>query len=311
MKLIQVTEAARRLGVNRQTLENWGKDGSLKIRTMGKTGNAHWVDEATIEAMADTADDVAKAQEAIKAMAAELQQRKHELKERVRDIRNDIIFVNKAGTYCYAQDFYLSIPDMMHRLGVITARETEIVIRIIQGDDMEEIGNYYGLTRERIRQIFYKALRRSVDMKSILERLPQAEKDSAELEYLRKKSKQDDERIIELEEKLNLPPSQRQETADRELMMTRLVDCNLSVRALNCLKAADIETIGDLVQLKKVTLLQFRNFGKKTLRELDDFLESLHLTWGTKVYVREYSEPDEYGNRNYKGLKLVDESEIQ
>lgn len=310
MKLIQVTEAARRLGVNRQTLENWGKDGSLKIRTMGKTGNAHWVDEATIEAMADTADDVAKAQEAIKAMAAELQQRKHELKERVRDIRNDIIFVNKAGTYCYAQDFYLSIPDMMHRLGVITARETEIVIRIIQGDDMEEIGNYYGLTRERIRQIFYKALRRSVDMKSILERLPQAEKDSAELEYLRKKSKQDDERIIELEEKLNLPPSQRQETADRELMMTRLVDCNLSVRALNCLKAADIETIGDLVQLKKVTLLQFRNFGKKTLRELDDFLESLHLTWGTKVYVREYSEPDEYGNRNYKGLKLVDESEI-
>lgn len=310
MKLIQVTEAARRLGVNRQTLENWGKDGSLKIRTMGKTGNAHWVDEATIEAMADTANDVAKAQEAIKAMAAELQQRKIELKERVREIRHDIIFVNKAGTYCYAQDFYLSIPDMMHRLGVITARETEIVIRIIQGDDMEEIGSYYGLTRERIRQIFYKALRRSVDMKSILERLQQAEKDSAELEYLRKKSKQDDERIIELEEKLNLSPSQRQEAADRELMMTRLVDCNLSVRALNCLKAADIETIGDLVQLKKETLLQFRNFGKKTLRELDDFLESLHLTWGTKVYVREYSEPDEYGNRSYKGLKLVDESEI-
>lgn len=310
MKLIQVTEAARRLGVNRQTLENWGKDGSLKIRTMGKTGNAHWVDEATIEAMADTANDVAKAQEAIKAMAAELQQRKIELKERVREIRHDIIFVNKAGTYCYAQDFYLSIPDMMHRLGVITARETEIVIRIIQGDDMEEIGNYYGLTRERIRQIFYKALRRSVDMKSILERLPQAEKDSAELEYLRKKSKQDHERIIELEEKLNLSPSQRQEAADRELMMTRLVDCNLSVRALNCLKAADIETICDLVQLKKETLLQFRNFGKKTLRELDDFLESLHLTWGTKVYVREYSEPDEYGNRSYKGLKLVDESEI-
>lgn len=310
MKLIQVTEAARRLGVNRQTLENWGKDGSLKIRTMGKTGNAHWVDEATIEAMADTANDVAKAQKAIKAMAAELQQRKIELKERVREIRHDIIFVNKAGTYCYAQDFYLSIPDMMHRLGVITARETEIVIRIIQGDDMEEIGNYYGLTRERIRQIFYKALRRSVDMKSILERLPQAEKDSAELEYLRKKSKQDDERIIELEEKLNLSPSQRQEAADRELMMTRLVDCNLSVRALNCLKAADIETIGDLVQLKKETLLQFRNFGKKTLRELDDFLESIHLTWGTKVYVREYSEPDEYGNRSYKGLKLVDESEI-
>ena len=51
----------------------------------------------------------------------------------------------------------------------------------------------------------------------------------------------------------------------RQLLKTKLVDMNLSVRALNCLKAADVETLGDLVQFNKNDLLKFRNFGKKSL----------------------------------------------
>ena len=69
----------------------------------------------------------------------------------------------------------------------------------------------------------------------------------------------------------------------RQLLKTRLVDVNLSVRALNCLKAADVETLGDLVQYNKTDLLKFRNFGKKSLTELDDLLESLNLSFGTDI----------------------------
>ncbi len=69
----------------------------------------------------------------------------------------------------------------------------------------------------------------------------------------------------------------------RQLLKTRLVDMNLSVRALNCLKAADVETIGDLVQYNKNDLLKFRNFGKKSLSELDDLLEGLNLQFGTDI----------------------------
>ena len=69
----------------------------------------------------------------------------------------------------------------------------------------------------------------------------------------------------------------------RQLLKTRLVDMNLSVRALNCLKAADVETLGDLVQYNKTDLLKFRNFGKKSLSELDDLLESLKLSFGTDI----------------------------
>ena len=69
----------------------------------------------------------------------------------------------------------------------------------------------------------------------------------------------------------------------RQLLKTRLVDMNLSVRALNCLKAADVDTLGDLVQFNKTDLLKFRNFGKKSLSELDDLLESLNLSFGTDI----------------------------
>ena len=54
-------------------------------------------------------------------------------------------------------------------------------------------------------------------------------------------------------------------------------------RALDCLKAADVETLGDLVQFNKTDLLKFRNFGKKSLTELDDLLESLNLSFGTDI----------------------------
>ena len=69
----------------------------------------------------------------------------------------------------------------------------------------------------------------------------------------------------------------------RQLLKTKLVDMNLSVRALNCLKAADVDTLGDLVQFNKTDLLKFRNFGKKSLTELDDLLESLNLSFGTDI----------------------------
>ena len=69
----------------------------------------------------------------------------------------------------------------------------------------------------------------------------------------------------------------------RQLLKTKLVDMNLSVRALNCLKAANVDTLGELVQYNKTDLLKFRNFGKKSLSELDDLLESLNLSFGTDI----------------------------
>jgi len=69
----------------------------------------------------------------------------------------------------------------------------------------------------------------------------------------------------------------------RQLLKTKLVDLDLSVRALNCLKAAEVETLGDLVKFNKNDLLKFRNFGKKSLTELDELLETMSLSFGMDV----------------------------
>ncbi|MDR1121690.1 MAG: DNA-directed RNA polymerase subunit alpha [Dysgonamonadaceae bacterium] len=69
----------------------------------------------------------------------------------------------------------------------------------------------------------------------------------------------------------------------RQLLKTKLADMNLSVRALNCLKAADVETLGELVGYQKNDLLKFRNFGKKSLTELDDLLDDLKLNFGMDI----------------------------
>ena len=69
----------------------------------------------------------------------------------------------------------------------------------------------------------------------------------------------------------------------RQLLKTKLSDMSLSVRALNCLKSAEVETLGELVGFNKNDLLKFRNFGKKSLTELDELLASKNLTFGMDI----------------------------
>ena len=69
----------------------------------------------------------------------------------------------------------------------------------------------------------------------------------------------------------------------RQQLKQKLVDMDLSVRALNCLKSAEVETLGELVVFNKTDLLKFRNFGKKSLSELEELLASLGLSFGMDI----------------------------
>ena len=93
------------------------------------------------------------------------------------------------------------------------------------------------------------------------------------------------------DEKITLDAGEKYQTEEfdeeilhmRQLLKTKLIDMDLSVRALNCLKAADVETLGDLCTYNKNDLLKFRNFGKKSLTELEDLLDSMNLTFGMDI----------------------------
>ncbi|MBR6017341.1 MAG: DNA-directed RNA polymerase subunit alpha [Paludibacteraceae bacterium] len=93
-----------------------------------------------------------------------------------------------------------------------------------------------------------------------------------------------DERIV-LEEETKSPSSALDEEIlrMRQLLNQRLQDMDLSVRALNCLKAAEVDTLGELVKYHRSDLLKFRNFGKKSLTELDELLERNGLAFGMDI----------------------------
>ncbi|MDE6322062.1 MAG: DNA-directed RNA polymerase subunit alpha, partial [Muribaculaceae bacterium] len=88
---------------------------------------------------------------------------------------------------------------------------------------------------------------------------------------------------------LETPETQENEEFDeevlhmRQLLKSKLTDMDLSVRALNCLKSAEVETLGELVVFNKTDLLKFRNFGKKSLTELDELLANLNLSFGMDI----------------------------
>ena len=93
------------------------------------------------------------------------------------------------------------------------------------------------------------------------------------------------------DEKITLETEERSVTEEfdentlhvRQLLKTKLVDLDLSVRALNCLKAADVETLGELVAYNRNDLLKFRNFGKKSLAELDELVDTKGLEFGMNI----------------------------
>ncbi|MDR2027391.1 MAG: DNA-directed RNA polymerase subunit alpha [Prevotellaceae bacterium] len=69
----------------------------------------------------------------------------------------------------------------------------------------------------------------------------------------------------------------------RQLLKTKLIDMDLSVRALNCLKSAEVDTLASLVKFQRADLMKFRNFGKKSLTEIDELLEKHNLSFGMDI----------------------------
>jgi DNA-directed RNA polymerase subunit alpha len=93
----------------------------------------------------------------------------------------------------------------------------------------------------------------------------------------------DEKIILETEDKLKGEDFDEEILKMRQTLKTKLVDMDLSVRALNCLKAANVETLAELVTYNRNDLLKFRNFGKKSLTELDDLLTSMGINFGMDI----------------------------
>ena len=291
-KLISVSEATKLIGVSRQTLENWGSRGIIRIIDMGGHGLGHWVDQDTIKALADTMQDVEHAQQMLTKEKAELKVENKRLHEQIENTRREIIDRGRLARLSRAKDFYLSIPTMMESLELLTAKEADVVRGIIIGETFEQIGNRIGYTHDYIKRIYIKALRCSSNLKVLLERINDLNRIKAELQEAKKTIELLDKQLNNQRKAENA--LLQKDEAERikiykesdeqvKLLNKRLVDVDIPVRALNCLKGAGINTIGDLARCHEIGLMKLSKFGKKTLGELSELLNSFGFHFGMDI----------------------------
>lgn len=278
MKLIQIKEAGERLGVSRQTITNWSKQGVFRLRKIGK---ALWVDEETIVRMADTAQDIERTRALLKKEQEELRLAYDEEHSILTDVRKEVMLVARYRNNLVAREFYLSIPRALQSFGIICQREADVMCSVIHGRDIGWIAEDYGITREGVAQIFFRGCSKARKLQGLKDRIERAEEILSDNEALRRKNELLTRimKDIEKENGISLLPKDKEE---EDLLTKDIRRCDLSIRAKNVLHAIGINTIGELVQVRKSQLRSIRNCGEKTIDELDNFIRSNGLKWGLK-----------------------------
>ena len=267
MGLISKQQAAKRLGKEVRTIDDWIECGILKACKIQRKPNAKptsMIDEAQVNSLLASARDIRKSKEI-------LQHEQAHLNAELDDVRKasgiDRWAVNKL------------VETALVTVGAtLTSREADIVKNICAGRYYEDVAKDLGLTRERTRQLFEKAFRR---MRVSLSQYNDAiekyndvvlERDALQMEVVRLRKHMEKNEPTEIEkyrEKL-LAMSLREHFSR-----------DLSVRALNCLMSAGIETLGQLTMMRRTDLLKLKNFGRKSISDLDELLAKLDLTWRT------------------------------
>ena len=286
MGLITKKEAGEILGRSERTIEEWVRHGVLRSHIVKRT---MYVDADTVYALKDTEADI---DHAVQERQKELDMISEELAELRRRNFFDVGSIREAFGM------------LAEAMGVLNPRDMTIFTGVMGGRNYDDISSEFGLTRERIRQIFCRSmLRLRKSLKSYRRMLNEEVSLRGEMETLRTEMKEKDTELRRLRKALDIPDPEQDE-ATRKLLSTQLKYLNLSVRSLCCLRAADIDTVGQLIRLRKDQLLMLRNFGRKSLDELDGLVGSLGLSWGKCTFrvIR-----NEYGA--IRSYEIVEEGE--
>ena len=305
MALITVSEAAKRCGVSTQTILNWGERGIITLKkTKGKDGRKWYhVDNKQIDELCNVSQDIMETKKVLQKELDELKKQKQEVDNALYDMRNQLRLVRTIKSMKTSKDFLQSVVSMACSLYIIKDRERKVLSMFIDGFSIDDIGAELCLSGARVLQLFSRACRciaHVLDIKEKIEELDELKHKHEELSCAFATLKSEYDAVAKKIQKdgLNFKTEEEKMAYLAEtdslcnLLTTRLIDVEyntprgykyLSVRALNCLRAANLDTLGDLVQCSRSDLLKFRNFGKKSLTEIQDMLESLGLSFGMDV----------------------------
>lgn len=275
MERMTRNDAAAFLGVDPQTITNWVNKGLLGGYN-DKSSKRFWVNADDVKKYSEKYKMLSVSEDLLDREQKELLASERKVNAKIQMLMHDALNISSFS--------YDKIGSSLCTLLELTSqgemRERKIMQSFFDGDSISDIANRFQLSRERVRQIVIKAIRK---FNYAIEELVGLKKEN---DSLKKEIKDVKMQLImqegekEEEQSGDIPPS---------VFSIRLVNCNLPVRVLNVTKAADIDTIGDLVQYSKFDMVKFRNFGKKSLMQLDEFIHEMGLEWGmdkAKIYAR-------------------------
>lgn len=276
-KFISVAEAADIAGVTTETIRNLCKARAINFK---KRGIFFTVSEDDILQYKSVINEVHHAECDIEEYVRELHEQKDEYRKRLLELReqckNMQMFPQRI-TAIFKTLYYVLAHYSTDRNGNLTNKEIEIMQMYLLGNSMVDMAKKYHVTTQCVSEGWRKALRRYATSKNEI-----VERDEM-IDEMRETIKEQNKRIHELENGVHLEDYTPDYIKTAKFLMTNILDLDLSVRCTNCLICANIETVYDLVMFHRADLLKFRNFGKKSLRELDELLEDNGLAFGMDV----------------------------
>nr|DAE70574.1 MAG TPA: DNA-directed RNA polymerase subunit alpha [Caudoviricetes sp.] len=274
MERMTRNDAAAYLGVDPQTITNWVNKGLLGGYN-DKSSKRFWVNADDVKKYSEKYKMLSVSEDLLDREQKELLASERKVNAKMQMLMHDALNVS-SFSYDKIGGSLCTLLELTSQGGM---REKKIMQAFFNGDRISNIAEELELSRERVRQIVVKAIRKFNYAIKELADLKQ-ENNSLKEEIKNVKMQLIMQEGEEEEQSEDVPPS---------VFSIRLVNCNLPVRVLNVTKAADIDTIGDLVQYSKFEMVKFRNFGKKSLMQLDEFIHEMGLEWGmdkAKIYAR-------------------------
>lgn len=276
MERMTRNDAAAYLGVDPQTITNWVNKGLLGGYN-DKSSKRFWVNADDVKKYSEKYKMLSVTEDLLDREQKELLASERKVNAKIQMLMHDALNVS-SFSYDKIGGSLCTLLELTSQCGM---REKKIMQAFFNGDRISNIAYEFGLSRERVRQIVIKAIRKFnyaieelADLKQENNSLKEEIK-NVKMQLIMQEGEKEEEELSE-----DVPPS---------VFSIRLVNCNLPVRVLNVTKAADIDTIGDLVQYSKLEMVKFRNFGKKSLMQLDEFIHEMGLEWGmdkAKIYAR-------------------------
>lgn len=253
-RLVSREDAAEFLRCTQQTVSNWVKNGVLK----GHMINGRlFVDSDTLNELTDSVAELEESKRKVNELLEVSNATASKLQNEIDDKRAALGLYRGGTASRITRD---AIASFLKSLGdVLPERECDVLIGIVESGDVAYVADNYGLSEERTVQIANKACRRI--------RHAKCGKIVEENYHLKKRLSELERENNNLRNGIVTPKS----TERNPILDERIIDCDFSVRTINCLIGMGIDTVEKLAASKKTDILKYRNVGKKTICEIEDF----------------------------------------